>query len=359
MHALIFLLLILSGCSQKEMTKEKPLKTVEVAPVISQRTPIWLNTVGNVVPMITVEVTPQVEGKIIEIPIKEGQRVSKGDLLYKIDPKPYEAALLKAQGNYIKEEANLKYQQQRLERFGQLLPDEYISKINIEEIESALGQAKGAVETARGQLKDAEIHLNYCNITSPIDGKISKYAIEYGNIVSKNDANALTVIRQITPVQIQFSYPQKDFEALQKEGAHRTFPIEIKLLQDADYKYRGEVFFYDNTISAETGTILLKGIYPNDNEELWPGEFVRVRLLLKWVENALLVPIEAVQKGQNGLSLFVLKTDQTVELRQIKIGAQANNHYIVENGVEKGEIVVTKGQLNLQPGDQVQVVGDK
>lgn len=352
---LICLLCIAAGCAKKPEAA-RPMPHVQTAPVVQKDTPIWLDTVGNVLANLNVSVTPQVTGQVESVFVKEGQKVSAGDLLYIIDPRPYQAQVTQAQGTLVQDKANLAFQKQRYERYSKLIEDDYISKINLEEIESNVMQATGAVEKDEGLLAQAKINLDWCYIRSPIEGKISKYNIDVGNIVSPTNSSSLTTIRQISPIQVQFTYTQREFEEIQRHfGTKKPFEFEVSLLEgEGRFGIKGQVYFYDNTINNNTGTILLKGRVPNADERLWPGEFVRVRMLLKEQKNAVLIPLEAVEKTQEGFFTFVVK-DSVAELRKIDLGRQVAGSYLVNKGVSPGDQVITIGQLNVRNGMKVVV----
>lgn len=350
MLQLTLLAIAVTGCAKKPEMR-KPIPHVQTAPVVRKDTPIWLDTVGNVLANLNVSVTPQVSGQVESVFVKEGQKVNSGDLLYIIDPRPYEAQVTQAQGTLVQDKATLAFQKQRYERYSQLITDDYISKINLEEIESNVMQATGAVEKDEGVLAQAKINRDWCYIHSPIDGKISKYNIDVGNIVAPNTNSSLTTIRQISPIQIQFTYTQREFEEIQRHFGHqRPLEFEVSLLEDSQRApTKGEVYFFDNTINNSTGTLLMKGRVPNEDERLWPGEFVRVRMLLKEEKNALIIPIEAVDRTQEGAFTFIVQ-DHIASLRKIQVGRQVEQGYIVKSGVSEGEQVITIGQLNVRDG---------
>ncbi len=351
----IFLLLIIAvGCS-KTPEKETSKVAVKVGQVVERTVPYHLDTVGNVLANNIVQVTPQVGGMVTQIHVKEGQMVKKGDLLYVIDPRPFEASLLQAQGALEKDTATLAYNKVQLERYSKLIPGNYVAPLTIEQYETSIQTAAGQVKQDEGALEIAKINLDYCYVRSPVDGKISQYNINLGNVVTANDTNALTVLRQLQPIQIQFSYAQRDFEQILKSWDGKTFTFECSLYNDKERSFKGNVYFVDNTINTNTGAIIFKGLYPNENLELWPGAFVRVKMFIKTLENAVLVPLTAVEKGPKGFSVFVLNKDNTVELRQIDLGPQIDDYYVVYNGLKAGETVVTLGQMNLRPGTEVEV----
>jgi len=354
MKYFLLFFLVIAGCS-KPTIKEPPKVSVRVAPVTQRTVPYHIDTVGNVLPNNIVQITPQAAGMVTEVHVQEGQMVKKGDLLYVIDPRPYEASLMQAQGALEKDQATLAYNKIQLERYSKLVPGNYVAPLTIEQLEANIQTATGQVKTDEGALENAKINLDYCYVRSPIDGKISYYNINLGNVVTANDQNALTVLRQLQPIQIQFSYAQRDFEEIMRAWDGKLFTFECSLYNDKDRSFKGEVYFVDNNINTNTGAILFKGLYPNENLELWPGAFVRVKMFIRTLENAVLVPLLAVEKGPKGFSVFVLNKDNTVDLRQIDIGPQVDDHYVVFNGLQPGEMVVTLGQMNLRPGTEVEV----
>lgn len=354
MKYLFILLPLLAGCSKTE-EKETPKVSIKVGQVIEKTVPYHIDTVGNVLANNNVQVTPQVTGQVVEIDVKEGQMVKKGDLLYVIDPRPYQANLVQAQGALEKDMAALEYAKNQLERYLKLVPGKFVAPLTIEQYESNVKTAEGQVKQDEGALEYAKINLDYCYVKSPIDGKISQYNINLGNVVTANDTNALTTLRQLQPIQIQFSYAQRDFEKIMQTWNNKTFTFECSLYNDKERSFTGDVYFIDNSINTNTGAIIFKGLYPNENLELWPGAFVRVKMFIKTLENALLVPLVAVEKGPKGFSVFVVDKNNTVDFRAIDIGPQVDDYYVVYSGLKAGETVVTLGQMNLRPGTEVEI----
>lgn len=354
--ALTLVCLSLTACSGDNQKKQVRTFPVIVGDVIVRDVPIYVETIGNVYSLQTVEVRPQVGGIIQEAYVKQGQYVKKGDPLYKIDPRPYEANLEKAKAALIKDLAALNLAEITVQRYASLVSKEYVSKLNYEQYQANVETGKGQVLSDQADISLAELNLEWTTPRSPIDGKISQFNIDPGNLVIVNDPNALTNIRQITPADVRFGITQKDFIEVQKSILSGLLKFEVILPQEISKPREGKIYFIDNHIDLSTGTILLRGTVPNEDEFLWPGEFVRIRLQLRVHPNALLVPEEAVQIGREGPFVYVYQPDtSTVEYRKVVKGENIDHLQMILEGVKAGEKVVTKGQVNLRQGAQVEL----
>lgn len=346
------LLWTFSGCSKKE--KEEIKYPVTVADVIQKDTPIFIESIGNAYSLYTVQIRPQVGGIIIDAHVKQGQVVKKGDLLYKIDPRPFQAALDQAKGALIKDQATLRLAEVTAKRYADLVQKDFISKLNYEQYVANIDTAQGQVLIDQAAVAIAQINLDWTTVLSPIDGKISQFNIDPGNLVVPNDTNALTDLRSISPADIRFYVNQTDYIAVQKAMRENQLKFEVYMPQNPDNIREGKIYFYDNHLDLSTGTILIKGTVPNEDEYFWPGEFVRVRLQLRVQPNALLVPEEAIQYGQKGSFVYVFNPEtSTVDYRSIVKGERVGKMFLIENGLEPGEKVVTRGQVNLRPNAKV------
>lgn len=345
------------SCSSEGQKKPERVVPVTIGAAIQKDVPIYLEKIGNVYSLQTVQIRPQVGGIITEAYVKQGQYVKKGDPLYQIDPRPYQAALDKAQAALIKDTASLDIANIVVERNKSLVEKDFVSKLNFDTYNSNVESAKGQVLSDQADVEVAQINLEWAMPISPIDGKISQYNIDPGNLVVANDASALTDIRQITPADIRFNITQNDFIGIQKALRDKTLKFEVILPQEKDQPREGTIYFVDNHVDPTTGTILLRGTVPNEDEFLWPGEFIRVRLRLRMHSNAVLVPELAVSIGQEGPYVYVFHPDtSTVEYRKVVKGITTEGLVLIESGVNAGEEVVVKGQLNLLPGSKVKVI---
>lgn len=346
-------LLALVSCSKEERREVPPVR-VETAKVIQKDVKNYIEAIGNVYETSIVQIRPQVQGILLKAYASQGDFVQKGDLLYEIDPRPYQAALDQAEANLTKNRAALELAQSTVKRYADVAAKDYISALTFEQYNSNVKSAAAQVETDTASVEIAQINLDYSKITSPIDGKISVYNIYPGNLVVVNDPTALTEIRQITPADIRFSIPQKDFQEIQNsQKGLDEIKLEVFLPYDNDRRFQGTLYFIDNHVDLQTGMILLKGLVPNEDKILWPGEFVRVRILTSTLENALVIPLSALQTGQKGKYVYVVRPDMSVDLVYVTTGIQTDSEIVITTGLNPNDIIVTNGQLNLRNGSKV------
>lgn len=355
----ILVLLLFAGC-QTQPNKPEPTYPVEIGTAIARDTPIFVNAVGNVFSLYTVQVRPQVSGEVLEAYVKQGGYVRKGQKLYKIDPRPYQAALDEAKAALLRDQASLEFAEIRLVRYADLVKRDYFAKVNYEQFVTEAESLKGQVLSDVAAVELAKINLDWCTPLSPITGRLSQYNIDPGNVVTAYDPNFLIDIRQINPADIRFAINQKDFVRVQEAIKDGQLKFNVALPQKPDEQREGKIYFIDNHIDLTTGTILIKGTVPNKDEFFWPGEFVRVRLQLKVIPNAVLIPEEAVQFGQEGSYVYIFHPETSeVEYRKVTKGETIDRFTLIEEGVSADEKVVLKGQLNLLPGVKVTVVDQK
>ncbi len=344
----------------KQISPPAPVN-IETAKVLDA--PIYIETIGNVYSPCVVDIKPQVSGVLLKTYVKQGQLVDKGDILYTIDSRPYQAALNKAKANLAKNEAHLQFTNKRVERFSDLVKKEFISQLTFEEYQKEAKAAEAQVQNDLAEVALAEINLDYCTITSPIDGRISQFQVFPGNVVSAHDHNALTEIRQISPICVHFTVSQKNLQQMQRLKNKGDSKVDVILPHEegeeyANDTYTGHVFFMDNHLDQTTGTILLKAEVENEEHMLWPGEFVRIRLLLCEKKGVLTIPQTALQLGQTDTFVYVVQEDMTVRMQPIKTGEKIGTSIIVVEGLQDGDRVVTTGQLNLTSGKKVFVAKD-
>lgn len=351
--------IVLTSCSSENAPpKYERSVPVEEGIAVSKDVPIYIETLGTVHAHNTVQLTPEVQGRILNTHVKQGDYVKKGEFLYSINPKTYQAIVDKAQAVLEKDKAHLVFANQKLDRHLQLKDKEFISEMAIEEMKSNVDALKAQVQSDQAELDLAKINLDHCCVYSPINGKISQFHVDVGNLVKAYDSNALTEILEIQPVEIRFSFPQKYFLELKKQfGNHKLhFFISDSNNPQKEFtqkEFHGVVDFINNKIDSHTGTILLKGTVDNRDELLWPGAFVWVKLHLRTEDQATLVPKSAISIGQQGPYLYVINADQTAELRNVILGEESDDQVIVTSGVNPGECVVTNGQINLRPSCKV------
>lgn len=350
------ILLVCGACNRKATPAGKTYP-VKIGEVTQETVPIYIETTANVYSLQVVQVRPQVGGIITKAYVAQGQYVKKGDPLYLIDPRPYQAALDRAKATLEKDQASLKLAEITLERYTPLVKEEYVSKLNLDQYAANVDAGKGQVASDLADIALAEINLEWTTPRSPIDGKISQYNIDPGNLVIANDTQALTDIRQINPADIRFTINQRDFIAVQKAMTEGSFKFHVILPQEPDKPRTGEIYFIDNHLELATGSILLRGTVPNEDEFFWPGEFVRVRLEIKTIPDGILIPEAALQMGQEGPYVYIFQPEtSTVDYRLVKKIQKVGDRILLENGLKVGEKVVTSGQLNLRPGSKVTIV---
>lgn len=359
MRYFLICIFLFSACSTQAPPPHSRPIPVDEAVVEVKDVPIYLKALGNVYARITVRLKPQIQGRIVKTHVKQGQVVKKGELLYTIDPRVYQANLEKAQAILEKDEALLVFSEQKLERYSQLKEKEFVSPLTLEELKSNVDAAKAQVLVDKAAVDLAQIDREYADVYSPINGKISQFDLDVGNLVKAFDDNALTEILQIQPVEVRFAFPQKDFLEIKKYYTISNLPFTVIDPNHPDMRYFGVVDFIDNKIDTNTGTILLKGVVDNEKEQLWPGAYVWVTVLLKTEKNVLVVPKEAVQIGQEGPYVFVIGEENKAEFRSVKTGNASEGIQIILSGVKAGERVVTNGQINLRSGSTVWVKKEK
>jgi multidrug efflux system membrane fusion protein len=360
---------------------------VTVAKASNRDVPVEIQVIGNVEAYSTITVKALVGGQLTNVYFKEGDFVKKGEKLFDIDRRPLEAAynqavaniardqasLLQAQANMARDEANAKYQDSQAKRYAELFAAGVISKDQAEQLragadasaqavnadQAAIASARANIGASQATAENAKVQLSYTTIYSPIDGRTGNLTVKQGNVVTANNMDMMT-INQVEPIYVTFSVPEAQLPAIKKYMALGSLSVRSRP-QDADTtdEERGALTFVDNTVDITTGTIKLKGTFPNTNHKLWPGQFVRVTLLLTTQANAVVVPNQAIQTGQAGSFIYVVKEDKTVETRPVVAGARVGQDMVVNEGINAGETVVIEGQLRLAPGSKVVVRDSK
>ena len=328
---------------------------VTIASVVQKSMPLQLTAVAAVDPYATVSVRSQNTGTLIRVHFTEGQDVKKGDLLFTIDPRAFEAALKQSQAVLAKNMAMLANAREQSRRYAELVTKEYVSREQYDQIQASANAAEAVVEADRAAVENAKVLLSYCYIYAPVDGRTGDLLVDEGNLVRINDATPLVTINQVAPIFVSFSVPEQYLTDIKDGLARGKLKIEAFIPQHESRPEVGELTFVDNTVDRTTGTIRLKGTFANPNRRLWPGQYVRVVLTLAEQPNAIVVPSQAVQTGQDKQQVFVLKSDSTVELRPVTVARTLNNDAVIEKGLQPGEQVITDGQFLLSPGTKVQV----
>lgn len=331
---------------------------VTVAPVVQKTVLVKVSAVGAVEAYTTVSVRPQITGELIRIQFKEGQDVKKGDILFTIDPRPLEATLKQAEANLAKDMAQLQNAHEQARRYAELVKKQFVAQEQYDQIQTTANAFEAAVRANKAAVESAKVQLSYCTIRSPVDGRAGSFLVHAGNLVRINDATPLVVINQIHPIQVGFSLPEKYLLEIKKRIGGGSLKVEAIIPQNENDPEQGVVTFVDNAVDRTTGTIRLKGTFTNKENRLWPGQFVNVLLTLDKRPNAVVIPSRAVQVGQEGQYVFVVKANLTVEYRPVSVAQPQDGETVVEKGLEPGDKIVTDGFLRLAPGAKVAVKGE-
>lgn len=340
---------------QRKAPKGPPAVPVSVARVEQQTLPVRLRSIGNVEAFATVAVKARVDGQIVSVNFREGEAVNKGDVLFRIDSRPYEAALRQAEANSMRDVAAREQARSQAKRYQELLQKNFISKEAYAQIRTNAETAEATASASRAALENARLNVEYCVIHSPLDGFVGRTLLQAGNLVKANDVNPLLVINQVRPIYVNFAVPEQNLTEVRKYMAQGPLAAEV-IPVDAQQKHpMGRLIFVDNAVDPSTGTIRMRAQFDNDDAMLWPGQFVNLLLRLYEQADALIVPAQAVQTGPEGQYVYVIRDDLTAEVRRIKVQRTEGELAIIETGLRKGEQVVTRGQLRLGPKVKVQI----
>jgi multidrug efflux system membrane fusion protein len=389
---------VFAGCTNKAAQQgfERPPAPVTVAAAVIQDVPTYLDAIGKTVAREVVSIQPQVSGRITKIHFTDGANVRKGDMLFTIDTRPFEANLRQAQANVSKDlalrkqaEANLakdvaqaKWGEVQVKRYGELIKSGVVPREQYEQLRATADSLNATVEADRAAIHSAEesikvdaaavdsakVELSYCYIRSPIDGRAGQRLVDIGNVVNPGGssngatsstsatppANSLLIIERLDPIYADFTISQNDLANVQQQMRAGTLKTEVRL-PDATDPIAGQLTFLDNAVQNTTGQVGLRATVPNSDHRFWPGRFVNIRLVLSTIHGAVLVPAAAPQMSAKGSYVYVVKQDSTAEQRQVTLGQRQGDLVVVEKGVEPGEQVVVNGQVGVTPGGKVRI----
>jgi len=339
----------------KRATKGPAAVPVNVAAAQQQTVPFVITGIGNVEAFSTVSIKARVDGQIVEVKFREGQPVTKGEVLFRIDPRPYQAALRQAEANALRDKAARDQALSQAKRYQELLDKNFISKEAYAQIRTNGETAEATAKASKAALENARLNLEYCTISSPLDGYVGKVLLQAGNLVKANDVSSLVVINQVRPIYVNFSVPEQTLPEVRKYMGMGTLNVEVVPPDPSAPRVVGQLIFVDNAVDPTTGTIKLRAQFENREAALWPGQFVNVSLRLYEQVDAITIPSTAVQTGPDGQYVYVIGPDLLADIRKVTVQRSDGERAIIGAGLAKGERVVTRGQLRLGPKTPVQI----
>ncbi len=334
---------------------ETPPVPVTVVPVVKQNVPVYLTALGTVQALNTVTVSPQVGGQLLSLEFTEGQPVKKGQVLAQIDPRTYQAAYDQAQAKQHQDQALLSTAKSNLTRSQDLAAKGYISKQDLDTLRNTASQYQAAVAADAASIRDSQVQLAYTKVISPIDGLAGIRGVDPGNVITTT--TSIVTLTQLQPINIMFTLPEQNLDLVRAAAGQDSAALQVTALDRTDahpIASGGVLKVIDNQIDTTTGTFRLKSEFPNAKNELWPGQFVNVQLLVNTVDGGLVIPAQAVQRGPDGDYVYQVQADSTVKMQPVVIaGEVGDSHVMISSGLKSGDRVVTEGQFRLKPGSKV------
>jgi len=332
-----------------------PLVSVKAAIAERKNVPVYVRGLGTVQAFNTVRISTRVDGQITKVFFTEGQEVKAGDPLFEIDPRPFRAALDQAEAAKERDVAQLKGAQLDLERYGKLVPSGWQSRQSYEDQQATVGQLQGAIKADQAQIDTAKLNLEYATVASPLDGRTGARLVDIGNFVQASQGTALVMITQIKPIFVNFTVPQDILDRVRQ--AQNSHPLKVFAYTNNDKTKlaEGTLSLINNQVDASTGMVVVKATFDNADERLWPGELVSARVIMATQENAVTVPMDAVLEGSDGDYVYVIKSDNTVEHRDVVVALSEEGLAVIERGLAPGESVVIEGQGRLSNEAKIKV----
>ena len=354
---------LLTSCSSKDQEENGSRGSkgnavpVTVAVVGTRAVPIEITTFGTVQAKSSVQIRAEVGGNLTRVHFRKGQNINAGDLLFTIDPRSYKAALDQAKANLVRDRALEENALLNAERSKELLRQGFISQSDNDKAQTDAKAMSAAARADEAAITSAKLQVEHCSIHSPISGKAGDLLISEGTLIKANDV-PLVIVNQIHPIEVFFSIPQADLPTVRAHMAQKKLKVRASLPKDSMPPEEGDLFFIDNAIDKNTGTVQLGALFKNTQESLWPGQFVNVTLILAVEKDAIVIPTVALQAGREGKFVFVVKPDKTVAVRPVAVRMTAGVETVIEKGLQAGERVVTDGQLRLVPGAKIEIKGN-
>jgi len=331
-----------------------PAVPVTVGEAVSRAVPVQLRAIGNVEAYSTVEVKSRVAGELLKVNFREGQDVNKGDLLFNIDPRPYENELAKAEAGLAKDTALAKKAEDDVVRYTGLYQDQLVSRDAYETVRSNAEAMRATIEADKVAVESARLSLSYCSVYAAVSGRTGSLLMHQGNLIKANEDRPMVTINGITPVYVNFSVPEQYLPEIRKYMQSGKLKVAASISDEESDSGDGILTFVDNAVDAATGTIRLKATFANENKRLWPGQFASVVMTLTTIDDAVVAPSQAVQTGQRGQFVFVI-ANGLAELRPVRAGLTHGDVTVIEEGLKPGEQVVTDGHMRLTPGAKVEI----
>ena len=355
MCALIAMLLILGafvGCSKETNVQKPAAVTVPVVVAVAEQknVPVQVTAIGSVEPYNTVGIKTMIAGEITSVNFKEGQDVSKGQLLFTIDRRPMEAELHRAEATLARDQATAANDRAQATRYAALMKEGVVAQQQADQMRTAADASEALVKADKAAIEDAHVQLQYAHVYSPITGRTGNVMLQLGNVVKANPDNPIVTINQVTPIYVTFTIPEQYLGEVKRYMAQHSLAVQAQIPGDPVLA-TGRLTFIDNAVDKQTGTIKLKGTFANKDRRLWPGQFVNVTLTLSTQPNAIIVPSEALQTGQQGQFVYVVRPDSIAEARPVTVARTVEGKAVIASGLQAGDRVVTDGQLRIRPGE--------
>jgi len=340
----------LISCGKSDKDVKTPELTVTVAEAKSETVPLYLEYVGTLQSIESVDINARVEGFLVERAFKDGADVKQGDLLFVIDPRPFKAALEAAKAQLAEDLAALQYAREQVVRYKPLVEKDYITRDAYDDYVTQAKEAQAMVEANRANVVQAELNLSYCTMYAPFDGRIGRRMVDVGNLVGAGESTLLATVIQLDPIYVYFNVAERDIPEVLKQQNSKPLTFSIILPNESKHPEDGTIDFVDNQVDVTTGTITVRGTIGNSSKTILPGQFVKVQLLLKEQPDTIVVPSQAVGDQQGDLYVFVVGKGNKVEFRNVTAGSTYKKMRIIEKGVSAGEKVVVNGLQKLKPG---------
>src|SRR5712692_9714481 len=338
----------------KEAPRASPAVPVVATSVVRKAVPVRLDAIGTVQPVATVVVKSRIDGQIVKVPIRDGQEVKAGDTLFVLDSRAIEAQARQTEAQLARDRAQLANAKREAERQAQLVSKNYTATATYDTAQTTAAALEATVRADEAALENMKVQITYTTITTPINGRVGAVLLKAGNNVKANDTITLATVNQLHPIYVAFSVPQRELNGIREAMASNALEVTAQVPGADPLVEAGKLAFIDNAVDATTGTIVLKAVFDNASDRLWPGQFVNASLTLRVESGALVVPTQAVQVGQSSSYVFVIKADKTAEPRDVVVGRSVGGESVIAKGLAEGEQVVVDGQLRLTKGTLVE-----